>query len=350
MAKGKIKVEYVCIAVTTILFSLMEVVMKSVSGDFHPLQFTCSRFLAGGIGLIPFAVGAMKKKRAEHPDFSLSGRDLGYFALIGFLGMVLAMSAYQASIGAVPASVTAVLFSSNPIFVTLFAFFILKEKIGKHNIIALVLDVVGILFIINPFKTKLSGVGVTLCIAGTFLFALYGVLAKGKCKKYGGIVVTCFTFLFGSLELLALLMLTNVPGIAAFLEGAGLSQFASIPILKGYALSNLWQVLFVYIGVTGVGFACYFTAMEKTTANTASLVFFFKPMLAPIFAFLILAETIPINMLAGILLILAGALFSILPGFLRARKERRMKAALAKGPEAEEGREKGKGIKRRKKR
>ena len=53
--------------------------------------------------------------------------------------------------------------------------------------------------------------------------------------------------------------------------------------------------------------------MEETSANETSLVFFFKPILAPIMALLILHEAIPFNMVIGILFILAGSLASIVP-------------------------------------
>ena len=56
--------------------------------------------------------------------------------------------------------------------------------------------------------------------------------------------------------------------------------------------------------------------MEETSAQTTSLVFFFKPILAPILALILLHETIPFNMLIGILFILLGSLSSILPGLL----------------------------------
>ena len=47
---------------------------------------------------------------------------------------------------------------------------------------------------------------------------------------------------------------------------------------------------------TGLGFACYFKAMEETSAQETSLVFFLKPVLAPVFAFFILGEVISWNM------------------------------------------------------
>ena len=103
-------------------------------------------------------------------------------------------------------------------------------------------------------------------------------------------------------------------------QGDSLELFADIPFFTGYTLANLPIVLFIYIGVTGIGFTCYFLSMEVTSAQTTSLVFFFKPALAPLLAFLVLHEAIPSNMLGGIACILCGSLVSILPGLLAQRK------------------------------
>lgn len=157
-------------------------------------------------------------------------------------------------------------------------------------------------------------------LLATLLFALYGVCGKRQCARFGGLVVTCFGFLFGAAEMIALAGLTHIPSLAASLTAAGLDTFASIPFFTGYTLANLPIVLFIYIGVTGIGFTCYFLSMEVTSAQTTSLVFFFKPALAPLLAFLVLHEAIPGNMLAGIACILCGSLVSILPGLLAQRK------------------------------
>ena len=46
---------YLYIAVTTLLFSSMEVALKLISGQFNPIQLNFSRFVVGGLVLIPFA-------------------------------------------------------------------------------------------------------------------------------------------------------------------------------------------------------------------------------------------------------------------------------------------------------
>ena len=299
---------YLYIAVTTLLFSSMEVALKLISGQFNPIQLNFSRFVVGGLVLIPFAVRELKKR-----GLKLDGKALGSFALLGLMGIAVSMSLYQLSVTRIQASVVGVLFSSNPVFVTLFAFLLLHETISKNQ-------VAGLVLIIQPWHLRLDALGVVYVLLATLLFALYGVCGKRQCARFGGLVVTCFGFLFGAAEMIALAGLTHIPSLAASLTAAGLDTFASIPFFTGYTLANLPIVLFIYIGVTGIGFTCYFLSMEVTSAQTTSLVFFFKPALAPLLAFLVLHEAIPGNMLAGIACILCGSLVSILPGLLAQRK------------------------------
>lgn len=302
---------YMYIILTTIIFSTIEIILKFISGEFNPIQLTFTRFFIGGLFLIPFAINELQKKHS-----SILIRDLCYFAFLGLLGIVVSMGLYQMAVENTKASVVAVLFSCNPVFVTILAFLILRESIHKNNILALVFEVIGTIIIIDPLNTKLSILGVTLTIASTLTFALYGVSGKRKCTKYGGTVVTCFSFIFGSLEMLVLIGLSHTTLIANWFSSHGYTLFSNIPLFTGYSLRTLPIVACICIINTGVGYACYFKAMEESSVQSTSLVFFFKPILAPILALILLHEAIPINMLVGISFILIGSLSSILPGLL----------------------------------
>lgn len=305
---------YLYITFATILFSTMEIALKSVAGQFHPIQLTLTRFLIGGIFLIPFAILALKKKQIR-----IDSKSLWYFSLLGLIGVVISMTFYQLAVENAKASVVAVLFSSNPVFVMLLAYFILREAIYKRNLVSLFFEILGIWVIINPFHTEISVAGISFTLLATITFALYGVFGKKKCQEYGGIVVTCCSFLFGSLEMLLLVLLSNIKLIGSNLSAMGLNVFSNIPLLSGYTSDNFLIMLYIAIGVTGGGFAFYFLAMEATSANTASLIFFFKPALAPILAFLILHEIIPIRMIIGILLILFGSIVSLYPNLIASK-------------------------------
>ncbi len=176
---------YISILITAFIFSTMEIALKMVTGIFYPMQITLLRFLIGGIVLIPVAGSALKKR-----GMSLTGTDLKRFAMLGFFCVLMSMVLYQMAVVNTKASVVAVVFSGNPIFVTILAFLILGEGIYWYNITALFLEVVGILVIVNPFHAAVSIPGVVLSVLAAVFFALYGVLGKQSSMKISSIVTS----------------------------------------------------------------------------------------------------------------------------------------------------------------
>ena len=306
---------YLYIVLCAVIFSTMEVMLKTVHGVFAPMQITCLRFLIGGLLLVPFALRSMKKKGA-----AFTRADAGFFALTGFLCVAFSMVLYQMAVTYTKASVVAIIFSCNPIFVTVLAYLLLHEQIRRNHIVALALELLAVFIIIDPLHASLDPTGALLAIASALVFSFYSVVSKKRTPRFGGIAVTCFSFLFGSVIIFCFILITHIPAVAGFFQSIGLPSFAQIPILEGYTLQNLPYVLYVSAGVAGVGFCAYFLAMEYQPASVVSLVYFFKPALSPILAWMVHGEEIPGNMLAGILLILAGSFANIIPGILEIRR------------------------------
>lgn len=299
---------YIFIFLATIFFSSMEVALKTVAHDFNPMQLTCTRFLVGGLLLIPFALRGLRQHGALVTAAAWKG-----FAWLGFLGLVVSMMFYQMSILYAPASMVSVLFSCNPVLVLAFAYLILRADIRPQHITALVMEVVAALIIIDPLHTTLDPVGITLVLLSAATFALYAVLGKKQCARYSGVAVTCFSCLAASAEMVVLMLISHIPAVADALQAAGLPMFAAMPFFSGYTTGNILNVLYICVFVTAGGYACYFMGMEATSAMQGSLVFFFKPVLAPILAMLILGEEIPWNMWAGISLMLVASVISLIP-------------------------------------
>ena len=248
----------------------------------NSVQLTLCRFTVGFLFLLPLALRTLKKR-----EKTLDRETLAYFALLGLLGIAVCMPIYQLSVNYTGSAVVAVLFSCNPVFVTFLAFFLLGEPILPRHIAALVLEVAGALASINPLNTRLNMTGVALALTATVLFSVYGVMGKRKCAEYGGAVVTCFSFLFGSAIIFLFILLTHIPPLAAAITEAGLPSFL---------------------------------AMEHEPASVVSLVYFFKPALSPVLAWALHGEEIPGNMLLGIVLIVAGSCCAIIPGVLEAKR------------------------------
>jgi drug/metabolite transporter (DMT)-like permease len=298
------------ILLSTVLFSTMEVVLKVIATQVNPIQITFLRFFIGSVVLMPPAI---KELRIRNCHFK--GNDCAFFALTGFAGVVVSMVLYQMAILYSQASTVAVLFSCNPVFVVLFAFLLLHEKIYRHTVISLIVSITGMIVIINPGYESGNAIGFALSIFAAVTFSIYSVISRKRSQRYGSIALTCFSFLFGCLELILLIFVSRITAVSAFFTNAGLKAFAAIPVLEGIHWSMLPSLIYIGIFVTGLGYTFYFLAMEATSAALASLVFFIKPALAPILALILIHDSITGRMWIGIILILAGSCISFLPGW-----------------------------------
>ena len=300
---------YFLIVLSAVIFSTVELSIKSVSQHFAALQLTAIRFFVGGLCLIPFARQALKKKGRK-----LKAADLGFFLVMGLLFVVLSMVFHQMAIYRAPASAVAVLFSTNALFATLMAGLILKEPLGKNHYIALVFEVSAVILIIAPWDQKLDLLGLIFALIGAFIYACYIVAGKKRSGELGGIVITCGSVLFGSVELMLLLALGNVRSVAQFLQNTGLSMLAEVPLLPRLSWDLLPIFIYICTIVTAAGNVFHMIAVELTSAREAAVVFFLKPMLAPILAFLFLQENISLNMGIGIVLFLIGSAVALWGG------------------------------------
>ena len=310
---------YVYIVLCAVIFSTMEVMLKTVHGVFAPMQITCLRFLIGSILLIPFALRSMKKKGA-----SITRADLGFFALTGFLCVAFSMVLYQMAVTHTKASVVAVIFSCNPIFVTVLVYLLLHEQIRRNHIAALALELLAVFIIIDPLHAALDPTGALLAIAAALVFSFYSVVGKKRTARFGGIAVTCFSFLFGSTELLLFLLLGRTAAVGGFFSSVGLNIFVDVPLFAGIPLSALPAFAYICAVNSAGGYVCHMMALEKAGAQEASLIFFLKPMIAPLFARVFLREEITPNMLLGIVCFLIGSGIAILPGLLAQKKSQKV--------------------------
>ena len=111
---------YLWLALTILFFSTYEIVGSTLAGGMHPLFVCAFRFTLGGIVLLPFA-----KLPSDSKDW------WGLFFL-GVLNVGLAMGLLQLSLSYTQASVAAILFSTNPLFVGIVAA-LAGDKLTKRN-------------------------------------------------------------------------------------------------------------------------------------------------------------------------------------------------------------------------
>lgn len=293
---------YTYIILSAIIFSTMEIAGKVVSKEINPFELNFLRFLIGALILLPLAIKNLRKRK-----IFLNKNDVGYFCVTGLLCVVVSMSFFQLAIVYTKASTVAIVFSTNPVFTIPFAYIILREQLNRNTIFSLVISLLGLICILNPFTIHSDIKGIVLAILAAVTFSLYSVIGKMRSDKYGSIVMNCFTFLVGDFIMLFIMLMSHIQYIVKLNGEVGLSLLSNMPLIYGVNRGNILTVMYLGIVVTGLGYLFYFYAMEETSATTASIVFFIKPALAPILALVILHESISSNTILGILFILAGS-------------------------------------------
>lgn len=280
-----------CLLNTIILFSTLEVVSKSLVGRIDAFQINLIRFLIGG--LLLFIIVLIKE------NAGIGKKDLAGVVLLGVINVAVSMSLLQLSlyVPEAKASVVAVIFSCNPVFVTIFASFLEREKIGLYKITGLAAGVLGIMIIFAPdFQTGVPGVkSPLLALAASITFALYTVLGRRLTERIGSLKMNAYSFIAGSLVLLPFIYLSGRPVISF--------DYAVWP-----------QVLYLGVFVTGIAYFTYFIGLAVLGSGRGSLVFFIKPVLAGIMAAIMLHEKITVSLCAGTLLIIAGIFIVIRMG------------------------------------
>ena len=118
-------------------------------------------------------------------------------------------------------------------------------------------------------------------------------MGKTSIHRLRGITQTSISFILGSVVLFPLLLILQRP------------------VIKGITIDNIGMILFIGVMITGIGYLFYFLAMGISDAATASIIFFVKPAIAPIFAVILINEAIQLNGLIGIILILIGSYINL---------------------------------------
>jgi drug/metabolite transporter (DMT)-like permease len=277
---------YLYLTISILIFGPFEVISKLVHG-IDAIQLNFLRFLIGGMALLPFAIRDIRRRQV-----TIRPRDLLYMIGLGILYIPISMVFLQVAIQHTSASLSTFVFSSNPVFIAIFAAWILHEKPNVFVVLAIALEIGGLLFISNPFNDKFDIYFLHLCFAA-ITFAFYNVLMRKTTGKFGNLVAFTIVVVCGTVSLGLFLLIVGIPWFA------GISTENILPLL--------------YLGVLGSGitFVSYYKGMALTSTNVGSIVFFFKPIQGTIYAIIILNERLTKGFIIGASLIVLGSVLMI---------------------------------------
>ena len=223
---------YLYIVLCAVIFSTMEVMLKTVHGVFAPMQITCLRFLIGGLPAHSLCPALDEEKRAP-PSPAPTSASLRSRAFCAWRSRWCSTRWRSRT----PRRRSSPLSSpATPSFVTVLASLLLHERIRRNHIIALALELLAVSSSLTRCTPRSIPTGALLAIASALVFSFYSVVGKKRTPRFGGIAVTCFSFLFGSVELLAVLLLGRTAAVGGLFASLGLDIFVNVPLFSGIPL------------------------------------------------------------------------------------------------------------------
>lgn len=156
--------------ISAFIGALNGAVTKMLSFSMDPIEVVFYRNLLG----ILIVLYTFKKVSVQ-----INKSKLHLLFLRGVFG-ALAMVLFFYTISTIPLGEAVVLNKTSPFFVTILAFYLMKEKISLNTFFALIIGFLGVVFIVKPFGVEMSHEHILGVLGGFFAAAAYATIKKIK--------------------------------------------------------------------------------------------------------------------------------------------------------------------------
>ncbi len=226
--------------------------------QYHsPLQFAGIRFILAGLMLFPLINNPGKFSKEVKENFA-------YVLLIAFLQVILQYSLFYMGVNLVPASISAMIVGSSPLFVALVAHFTISgDRMDWFKTGSIVLGILGVAVITLGRETLPSGAEITLTgvvflLLNNLVSGITNVVVARKKHTISPMVLTSSSLFIGGISLLVVSFpLEGLPqqsfppeyffalGWLSFLSAAAITIWNTLlrrPAVKVSEL-NIWKFL-----------------------------------------------------------------------------------------------------------
>ncbi len=276
-------------AFTAFVWGTTFVSSKVLLNDFTPVELLFYRFLLGYATL--WVIRPRKLILREKNQELL-------FAGAGLSGVTLYYLAENLALTHTQATNVSVIVSTAPLFVSILAYFYLKEeKLQKYFLIGFLCAIIGIVLLSfgGGEQVQVHLLGDSLCIGAALLWGIYSILIrKIHTYEYPVIEVTRRIFFYG--------LLYMIPVVAVSDFQIGLSRFLDP--------TNLGNLLFLGVVGCALCFVIWNRAVDILGAIKTSAYIYAIPVITIVVSVTVLGETITPIMAVGTVLTVIGLMIS----------------------------------------
>ena len=220
----------------------------------------------------------------------IARKDIGYFALLGTLGMGACQFTYLFAISKINVAAAILLQYLGPSFIAAHAVVFARDRINAATIVALAGSTLGCYLVVGAYNLQILSLNLAGIVSGVFsavAFAWYSIHGEYGMRRYDP-----RTVLFYAMSFAALLWNILHPPLQSFFHPYSGLQ---------------WGWIF-YIGIFGtlMPFGLYLQGINLIRSTRASITATLEPITAGVVAYIFLNETMEILQIAGGLMVIGS--------------------------------------------
>ncbi|MGV9142248.1 MAG: DMT family transporter [Promethearchaeota archaeon] len=289
---------YLIIICAVFCWSFSEVIVKLLQDAVGPLTLSFFRFFIGGL----FLLLVLLLKRDLSGIYGIFRNNVPLFLIASCFAFGISNIIYFIGVNYTQANFAATIYTTYPIWITIYSYFILKERSNmKLKFIGILIGIFGVMLLMTNlnFLELLSSeyfLGNLLVLIGSIIWSLYSVLGKKIQMKEQNttniaIKFTMLSSFFASLPIFIILIFT--PEFNTFFV---------------YNMESWFWIIFLGIVSTGLGIYLLYEGIKRIELSKGISLAFLKPIFALILAFFILNELPTLICIISIVLIIGSIL------------------------------------------
>jgi len=273
---------------TVVVWGASFIATKVALRDLSPVTLVWMRF---GIGVVILGIATAARRQ-----FALPARnELGYLALLGFLGITLHQWLQSTGLQTAQATTTGWIIASIPVFMALLGWGFLKEKLNQMQVAGIAISALGVLLVVS--KGSLSGlttgkfgtIGDFLILLSAPNWAVFTILSRRGLQQHPATRMMFYVMGFG--WLFSTVLLFTGPGIGEI----------------GRMTFDGWLAMgFLGVIVSGLAYIAWYDALKVIPAAQIGTFLYLEPVVTMLLAAGMLGESLLFASVLGGGLILLG--------------------------------------------
>ena len=278
---------YLLAAAAACLWGLSGVISKYLfRADLRPIDLLSLRTLLATVLLtVIVSIAAPRLLRIRKAD-------LGYFALLGFLGLAANQYLYYIALDLTSVAFALLLQYTAPLFLLAYGLIARTETMSPGKVIAAVTAVSGCALMVGGQEGGIghaSTRGILTALGSALCFAFYTRYGQIGLKKYSATTVLLYAFVFATLAWTVIRPVWNLP-------------------LKSYSSETWVLVLYLSSLASILPFALYLASLKYLEASRTNITSTLEPVVASTIAWIWLGEHMTRWQIAGGGAVLVGVI------------------------------------------